>query len=564
MQHITFIEIGKLLAGLGIFLYGMKLIEEALKELGGRSFKLFLRKHTQNKIGGILSGTLVTGLLQSSSVVIFMVLAFVGAGIIKMRNALAVVMGCNLGTTLDSWLVATLGFKVNIEFITLPLIPLAVIGIIVFKEKTKPNYISFFLLGFSFLFLGLDYMKEGMELLVQKFDFAPFAHYNRLVFVFIGFLITAIIQSSSATTAITLSALHTGTLPFEMAVSVIIGAEMGTAIKTILGAIDGVVTKKRVAAWNIIFNIFIVIFAIVLMNPILYFIQNIVKLSDPLLALVAFQTIINLAGVIILYPFLNYFGNLLEKSFKEKNNSSTYFISQTSFYIPETALEILEKETEWFILRAVHLNTLAFHISTKEKWVRKEELENFINGKDKKFKTFQEKYDDVKKTEGEILTFYLKIREMRFDAWQFNKINQLISAVRSAMYAAKGIKDVFQDRKDFQNSANDIKFKQYGLLQTQLADFYDRLYNIMDKNDKVNFIGDLKHLLDCIQHDYEKRMNNIYTISTKGKMEEVDISTLLNVNRELFFSCKSMILAVKDYLACKNQIGEFENATELV
>jgi phosphate:Na+ symporter len=147
------------IAGLGLFLYAMYLLEDALKNLAGRTFKLFLRKHTNNTLEAVGSSALVTGILQSSSVVIMTILAFVGAGIVSMRNALAVTIGSNFGTTLDSWLVATVGFKVDISLIAFPLIGVASILLVFLNDGRKFHHIARFALGIGFLFLGLDFMK---------------------------------------------------------------------------------------------------------------------------------------------------------------------------------------------------------------------------------------------------------------------------------------------------------------------------------------------------------------------------------------------------------------------
>ena len=144
----NFIHIFKLSAGIGLFLFAMYLLEESLKNLSGRNFKLFLQRITKNRLGAVAGGAIVTGVLQSSSMVSLMVLAFVGAGVFTMKNAMAIILGANLGTTLDSWLVATLGFKVNIEIAAFPAVCIGGLLLILFSNRKSVKYISFFLLGF--------------------------------------------------------------------------------------------------------------------------------------------------------------------------------------------------------------------------------------------------------------------------------------------------------------------------------------------------------------------------------------------------------------------------------
>ncbi|MEO8085984.1 MAG: Na/Pi symporter, partial [Bacteroidota bacterium] len=176
---MTVSDFWRLLAGLGMFLYGMFHLEDAMKQLDGRGFKLFLKEHTKKKLSAIFSGTVVTAVLQSSSIVNLMVLSFVGAGMLSMRNALGVALGANIGGTFNSWLVALLGFKVDIGKFTLPIIGIAGIGIIVFKNKKRFYQVSKFCMGFGLLFLGLDFIKESMDSSIRQFDFTPYLNYNR-------------------------------------------------------------------------------------------------------------------------------------------------------------------------------------------------------------------------------------------------------------------------------------------------------------------------------------------------------------------------------------------------
>lgn len=529
-----------------------------MKQLAGRTFKLFLRKHTEKKTGAILSGTIVTAVLQSSSVVTLMVLSFVGAGIISMRNALAVVMGSNLGTTLNSWVVASLGFKVNIEAFALPIIAVGGIGLIVFANRKKPYQTSKFLMGFGLLFLGLNFMKESMESLLGDFDLTPYLHFGKLSFVIIGFVITAILQASSATMVITLSALNTGAIPFHIAVAIIIGSELGTSIKTLLGSIGGMAEKRRVALGNILFNFTITLFAFFFMTPLIVLVQSIIGLGEPLIALVMFQTTINFLGILLFLPFLNKFSTFLENRFTKKENTATFYIQNVSPKMPELALEVLDKEALLFIKRVMELNMEAFHVEGVALNYEDAVKEQIIKSKNQ-LNTFGDRYDTIKHGEGEILSLYTKINEEDIEKADFIRLNQLISSVRNAMYSAKGIKDVRHDRKELSESVIDIKYDHYKFLQLQLYDFYNRLNILLEVREESSCFEELALLLGQIQKDYEIRMTNIYKISAKNTLEEFDISTLLNVSREVYSSCKALIMAFKDYRLDAARAEDFEN-----
>ena len=195
-------DIWKALAGVVIFMLGMKFLEDSLRTLTGRSAKLFLRKQTVNPLRAIAGGAVVTVLVKSSSVVNLVVLGLVGAGTIPMSNALAVILGTNIGTTLNSWIIAGVGFRVNIEQLALPAVAIAGILMTAFPGKSRLYHWLGFLLGFGFLFLGLDMIRTGMEHTLSELDLSSFQHYPVVVFLCIGLVITFLTQSSAATVAI--------------------------------------------------------------------------------------------------------------------------------------------------------------------------------------------------------------------------------------------------------------------------------------------------------------------------------------------------------------------------
>jgi len=268
-----------LLVGVALFLLGIRFMEESLQVLSGRKFKLFLKKQTSNKIKAIGGGAIVTGVLQSSSVVSLLVLTFVGAGIIRMQNALAIILGANLGTTLDSWIVALIGFKLNIENLALPLAGMAGLGFAVFGPQTKAFNLCRFLFGFSLLFVGLGYMKNGMATFVNGIAIEQFANLPLIATFGIGFIITTLIQSSSATIAITLSALYSGILSLPAAMAIVLGSEVGTTIKLFVASIKGTADKKRVAVGNFIFNVFNSGLILLFLLPLQQFITDVIKMS---------------------------------------------------------------------------------------------------------------------------------------------------------------------------------------------------------------------------------------------------------------------------------------------
>lgn len=544
----------KLSAGVGLFLFAMYLVEESLKNLSGRNFKLFLQRITKNNIGAVAGGTIVTGILQSSSMVSLMVLAFVGAGVFTMKNAMAIILGANLGTTLASWLVATLGFKTNIEVIAYPAVCLGGFFLILLGSRKKIKYVSYFLLGFGLLFIGLSFMKTAMESQVQHFDFSQYASKPLVIFLLIGFLITLVVQSSSVTMALTLSALNAGAIGFPMAAAIVLGSETGTIIKIVLSAIGGNASKKRVALGNLLFNIFITAIAFVLLKPIIVLISDILKINDPLIGLVTFSSLINLLAIVLFLPVLNLFTTFLERFFKNTDGSTAVFISHASIEEPETALDLFRRETRYFIHNSMTFNLELFKIEIKELNQHIEYQE--INAKRNfEAKSTDEKYEFLKQLQGELQAFYLKLRA-KLNSEENSELNQLISAVRSSMHAVKSIKDIGSNITNLSSSSKEIKYQFFLHHKNETQELYLRLNTFLNADNTLGF-EELKALFEIIQKNYTSALNSFYSEAQLAPIEDIDITTVINFNRELFTSNKAMLMAVKDILLEEKQAQNF-------
>ncbi|MFV8373151.1 Na/Pi cotransporter family protein [Flavobacterium sp. LB2P74] len=544
----------KLSAGVGLFLFAMYLVEESLKNLSGRNFKLFLQRITKNNIGAVAGGTIVTGILQSSSMVSLMVLAFVGAGVFTMKNAMAIILGANLGTTLASWLVATLGFKTNIEVIAYPAVCLGGFLLILLGNRKTIKYVSYFLLGFGLLFIGLSYMKTAMETQVQYFNFSQYASKPLVFFLIVGFLITLVVQSSSVTMALTLSALNAGAIGFPMAAAIVLGSETGTIIKIVLSAIGGNASKKRVALGNLLFNIFITAIAFVLLRPILLLITDIIKIKDPLIGLVTFSSLINLLAIVLFLPVLDLFTSFLERFFKNTDGSTAAFINHASIEEPETALDLFRRETRYFIHNSMLFNLELFKIQTHQ--LDQQTNYNEINDK-RNFdsKTTEEKYEFLKQLQGELQAFYLKLR-VKLNSDENSELNQLISAVRSSMHAVKSIKDIGSNITNLSSSSKEIKYQFFLHHKKETQKLYMKLNTFLNTDIKSGFEA-LKTQFDTIQKNYTSALNTFYIEAQLEPIEDIDITTVINFNRELFTSNKAMLMAVKDILLDEKQAQNF-------
>ena len=261
-----------LVGALGFFLFGMKLMSESLQKVAGHKMRSILSAMTSNRFKGIFTGFLVTTMIQSSSATSVMLVSFVNAGLIPLIQAVGVVMGINIGTTVTAWLISILGFKVSLSALSLPLIGLALP--LFFSASDKRKTWGEFVVGFAILFLGLQALKEAVpdiksnpELLVFLSNYTDFGYLSVIIFVLVGTILTIVIQSSSATMALTLVLCYNGLIPFHIAAAMVLGENIGTTITANLAAIVGNSNAKRTARAHFIFNIIGVIWMLIFFFP---------------------------------------------------------------------------------------------------------------------------------------------------------------------------------------------------------------------------------------------------------------------------------------------------------
>ena len=287
---MNILQLFTLLGALGMFLYGMNLMSSGLQKVAGERLRGFLSAMTSNPFKGVMTGLSITSIIQSSSATTVMVVSFVNAGLLTLTQAIGVIMGANIGTTVTAWMVSWLGFKADISILA---VPLMLFGFL-FSNSKRDNRknIGELIVGFSLLFLGLSFMKESVPDLRQTPEVLEFvtawaAHGFGSVLLFLAFgtVLTLILQSSSATMAITLIMLSMGWIPFDMACAMVLGENIGTTITANIAASVGNTEAKRAAMSHTIFNVFGVIWALILFRPFLnlvgYITETLFGLPNP-------------------------------------------------------------------------------------------------------------------------------------------------------------------------------------------------------------------------------------------------------------------------------------------
>lgn len=358
-MNYSFFDFLMLVGSLGLFLYGMKMMSEGLQRVAGDKMRSILSAITANRFKGLMTGLLITSIIQSSSATTVMVVSFVNAGLLTLVQSIGVIMGANIGTTVTAWLVSIFGFKFSISAITLPLIGISFP--LVFSAKNKRKAWGEFLIGFALLFMGLDYLKnavpnlqENPEILSFLQNYTTGGYGSILLFVFIGTVLTVIVQSSSATMAITLIMCSLGWIPFEIAAAMVLGENIGTTITANLAAIPANTTAKRAALSHTIFNLFGVCWMLIIFNPFINFIGYIanqigigtpigMSVSDPhyqvatSYSLSMFHTLFNLCNTLLLIWFTNLIAKVVEKLIPTKIKDDEFRLKYISRGILSTS-----------------------------------------------------------------------------------------------------------------------------------------------------------------------------------------------------------------------------------
>jgi len=537
-----YLDSWKLLAGLGLFLFGMRLLEMSLKNLTGKGFRKFLRHSTDQPINSVFGGIIATTIVQSSSLVGLIVLAFVGAGIIPLANAIGVLIGSNLGTTFTGWIVATLGFKLNFSIMIYPL--LAVGGLSYGLLKDRVSRYSQLLIGFALLLMGLDFMKDSVVELTERANLEIISGYPLIVYLLIGTLFTAVIQSSSAAMMLTLSALYAEVISLPVAGALVIGADLGTTSTVFLGSLQGAVAKRRLAMAHVLFNFSVDTVAFLFLYPLLAFISW-MQLTDPLYSLVAFHSLFNLFGLLLFFPFIGQFSHRLEKWFPDQEQAISQYIHNVPQSVTDAALEAISKETLHLLYLVAHLNLRFLEVDQK---TISEFASEFCLPKRFWSAGKLEQYMMVKGLEGEIINYALKIkiREVELSPQQSeslaHKVDNLINAARYGVNSAKALKDIEQNLSAFQMNDNQ-EFSAYidQLKNSAIANNLSLISIISNSSDKKQLDDQLALKKEKLEKYHFDIVTSIYSQDREIKLSPIELSTLLNVNKEIQTSAEALI-----------------------
>ena len=339
---------GTLLGGIGLFLLGMSLMTDSLTALGGRALRSLIRKMTQNRFTGFLTGAGATAVVQSSSATTLVTVGFVSAGILSFQQSLGVILGANVGTTSTAWIVSLVGLKVDVSAFALPIVGVG--ALIRLFTRGRRARLGMALAGFGLVFVGIDALQAGMASL--EIDLTRFSEdgglLNVLALVGIGVFLTVVMQSSSAAVATTLAAMHAGTLTLSQGAMLVIGQSIGTTVTAIIGAIGGSTGARRAAAAHTMFNVAAGVVALIVLQPFLLGVEAIGRHFDnptPEVMLAIFQTAFKVLGVLVVMPVLGPFARLVERVVRDRTGDMLQTLDESALQMPALALESARRAT---------------------------------------------------------------------------------------------------------------------------------------------------------------------------------------------------------------------------
>ena len=527
-------------AGVAILLFGMIMLEEGFKVFTKGPLQNILKSATNKLYKSITTGAMVTALIQSSSLVSVITISFISAGLISLAGGLGLIFGANIGTTATAWLVAGFGLKVKISALALPML---IFGIIFsFQKKVSLKGIGNVLAGLGFFFLGIHYMKEGFDVFKEYIDLSQYAvpgFFGVVVYTGLGIVITTILQSSSATLALILTALAAGQIEYENALALAIGANVGTTITAVLGAIGSNSAGKRLALAHFIFNMVTGLVAIVFIYPLAKIVNNAsdflhIANTNYTLKLALFHTIFNIVGVILMIPFIKKLERILLRFYKERSDKDIdepKYLNPAVLQFPGAVISALVKESKFLYQNSV------FEIVTHALNIHREDVKS-----DKKLKTVIQDSQTDFHTNVEDL-YYTKVKSIYSEIIAYattaqstltlnNKQNKAITDIKIAnRKMVETIKDARELNKNITyalSKGNDYLNKEYDSYRKKLVKVLRVIYLFRKEEDAKVYEGKLKDLKKEAKANIKHSNKSIDKLIRKNLITAEMASSLFN------------------------------------
>lgn len=500
-------EFKEVSAGVSVFLFGMLCLEEGFKAFSGGLLERVLQQATNTLPKSISFGCIVTTIMQSSGLISVLAISFLGAGLINLFQGVGIILGANIGTTSGAWLMAGLGLKVNISSYAMPLLVFGTFFIMQKKSKSFKGF-GYILMGIGFSFLGIHYMKQGFEAFQSTVDLTVYSATGVkgiLLYLWIGIVATVAMQSSHATIFLVIAALSLGQVSYENALTITIGANIGTTLTAVLVSLGSNIDGKRLAASHFIFNLVTGIIAIVILDTMMQSIDTMsvflgISPDNFTLKLALFDTIFKVFGVILFMPFVGKLVLLLNTLFKEtpskeKHLERVLYLNDSVLELPTTSIVAITNETK-------HLYDIAFKIIANGLILKRR---NILSDMDVD-KVIEDEYTKeevdvnreylarVKDISGTILDFATRA-QISMERDQIKKIYDMKLANRYIVASIKATQHLCKNMKVYTKSNNNYVRKEYNLIRKHLVELLRVVHTIsisIHKDEVMSLISKAK------------------------------------------------------------------------
>ena len=523
-MEYSFFDLLRLIGSLALFLYGMKIMSEGLQKLAGDSLRKILTAMTKNRVTGVLTGMLITALIQSSSATTVMVVSFVNAGLLTLTQSIGVIMGANIGTTVTAWIISALGFKIDISAFALPLLALALP--LFFSGKSSRKSVGEFIFGFSFLFMGLEGLKANAPDLSANPDMLAFVQnytdmgfFSILLFLFIGTALTMIVQASAATMAITLIMCANGWIDYHLGVALVLGENIGTTITANLAALTGNIQARRAALAHLMFNVFGVCWVLVVFYPftagVSWFVENVMHVSDPSVAvsfkLAAFHTAFNISNTCIMIWFVGLIEKTVCAFIKGKPEDEEYrlrFITGGMLSTAELSILQAQKGIVLFAERTARMFNMVKSL------LYEKNVDTFT-------KTYSriEKYENISdRMEVEIANYLTQVSEGRLSSESKEEIRVMLRAVseiESIADSCNNLARTLKRRNEFKSSFTPEQNEHVERMFTLVGEALERMNIIFHKSE-------LTHNDINVSYNIENEINNYRNQLKARNIEDIN------------------------------------------
>ena len=531
----SFNDFKTIAAGIAIFIAGMLSMEKGFKLFTGGMLEGILKRTTKTIPRAMFSGFFATTIVQSSSLVSVIAISFLSAELLGLSQAVGIIFGANLGSTSTAWIVSAFGMKINIAGYAMPML---VFGILFsFFDNRTYKGVGNILVGLGFIFLGISFMKDGFESLQAGIDLSQYAVNGLLgivLYVCIGAVATVIIQSSGATMALIITAAATGQIDYIHSISLAIGANIGTTVTAILGAITSNENGKRLAVAHLIFNTITACMAVIFIYPLMTVVDVLAEMfhidsQDISMKLSLFHTTFNLIGIISVSPFIGLLVRILERLFvfKGERRGRPMYLDDEVVKSPEPALNALYNETVHLYDSIKHIIVGALHIDHVDVFSQKEIDEVVRTVQAKSIDINQLYLERVKSLYSAIIGFAVQA-EINMEQKQRRKTYKLKLANRNMINALKNVRELDKNIKVYMKGENKYLIAEYNIMRVKITQILRDIDKLRHTPYDSSLIENLEILNKEVKNFDSEEITRLGGLLAGGKISSTMASSLMN------------------------------------